>query len=133
VGQNDKRLTQIIGLEHAAMRRRDAKKRQESWRDVGHVDPLGRTEFRERQMCAIGRFQSRQRSRTLPPGFERGIPHRAGRWSGIAGRTLAECDESLGLVEWRWREQHGVDDGEDRSAGAKRQRQRQDGGCRAGW
>ena len=79
VGQNDNWLAQIIGLEHATTRGRDTKKRQESWRDVGHVHPLGRTEFRERQVCAIGRFHRRQRSRTLAPGLERGIPHRAGR------------------------------------------------------
>jgi len=75
VRQNDNGLAQVIGVERAAIRGRDAKKRQQSGRDVGHVHPLGRAELGERQVCAIGRFDRCQRSCSLAPGLEGAVRH----------------------------------------------------------
>jgi hypothetical protein len=89
VRQNDNRLAQIIGLEHAAERGRNTTKRQESWRDAGDVHPVGCTELRERQVCPVSPLHRRQGSRTLAPGFRRGIPYRAARGRGVTGQDLA--------------------------------------------
>ena len=132
VADNGDRPPDIVGIERATKRGCDAKERQKSRRHVARAHPLSRTELCQRQVCPIERFERRQRSSTLAPRLEGCIAHRSWSGRGLIDRRLTDGDEGIGIREgWR-REQHGIDDGEDRSAGAERQRQRQDRGHRAG-
>ena len=126
VADNGEWLAHVIDLKRTTTGRRDAKQRQQSRRDIGRAHPFGCTEPRERHVCRVVPFDRRPRSSTLAPALERLIPYRAGRCTAVVGQDLAEGDEGLRIGERRRRQQYGVDDGEDRGAGAERQRQRQD-------
>src|SRR6185503_4958138 len=69
--------------------------------------------------------------RAFPPCRERRVADRARRSTRLRDRRLAGGDERIGVGERRRHEDNGVDDGEDRGAGAERQREREDGGKRA--
>lgn len=125
------RQAHFVGRNGPPHHRRHTEKREQAERRIRHLDSFGGPETRKRQIGAVEGFECREGLRPIAPGLEGGVGD-APRRGPFVEQHLADGEELVGTAKRRGRQQDGVDNREDRRAGAKGQRNSQRNSARAG-